>query len=259
VWGAFSDEKKVYECYDEYAMNPDGSVRTRVQRMERGVLRDADLTLVTAEELAARRRQDVGHVVFVPNGVAEDFMRDPMAADFLRHTARKPCIGYLGHLRSEVDVDLLVALAAQNPQWHFLLVGPVQRSEFRRRLDLLPNVEFAGPQPYGSLPSLLRRFDVGLIPFVLNSFTLAINPLKAYEYMAAGVPIVASNLPELLRFRDIIRMIENTPAAFGKAIAETLADDRAALSLRLTTRAREYTWERISREVVVPELVQLVE
>jgi len=258
VSGSRPGGKLVYECYDEYGMRHDGSIRSRFQAKEKTLLARADLAFVTAEILAHRRNHLARRIAYLPNGVTAEFLT-ARPAQRPAATRTPPCIGYLGNLRSEIDHDLLAALVSGNTQWKFVFVGPVEKGRFSARLSAFPNVEFLGPRPHEQLPNVLQAFDVGLVPFILNDFTAAINPLKAYEYMAAGVPIVASDLPELRKFRDSIRLVPNTAEAFTRAIARTLAEDRKILGEKLIAIARDYTWDAICKNIVVPELTKLAE
>ncbi|MFQ3409822.1 glycosyltransferase, partial [Escherichia coli] len=69
----------------------------------------------------------------------------------------------------------------------------------------LPNVHFTGRRPYQSLPGYCKKFDIAVLPFVVNELTLAANPLKLREYLAAGLPVVATPLPEVQKLGDLIR------------------------------------------------------
>jgi len=248
--------KTIYECYDEYGVSPNGEQKPEIRYRERRLLTECELIFVTANVLGLNRKTAMGKIVYMPNGAPTSFIRTYAAKSV--GLCMKPRVGYLGNLRLEIDVELLGRLARHNPQWQFVFVGPVQKTQMTTRLRLLPNVEMLGCQPYDNLPAILECFDVGLAPFRLNAFTEAINPLKIYEYMAAGVPIVASDLPELRRFADIIRLVENTPEAFAEAITAVLGADRETLRRKLIATAREYTWEAICRRVIVPELLRLV-
>jgi glycosyltransferase involved in cell wall biosynthesis len=256
MWQVLPGSQRVYECYDEYGLWPDGTPRREMQQREKRLLAESELTFVTAEILAERRMSRSGRIVYLPNGVPASFV----PANTVKQTAgeNRPHIGYLGNLRAEIDDCLLADLAEQNPGWQFDFVGPVRDTSATARLRRMTHVRMMGPQPYGRLAQFLQQFDVGVAPFRLNEFTRAINPLKIYEYMAAGVPIVASDLPELRRFAGVIRISDNTPEAFAKAITATLEDDRDMLREKLVATVQEYTWEAISRRIILPELQRLV-
>jgi glycosyltransferase involved in cell wall biosynthesis len=118
----------------------------------------------------------------------------------------------------------------------------------------LSNVHFLGPRPHKDLPSLLGRLDVGLMPFVVNDFSRPLVPLKLYEYMAAGLPVVSTKLPNLAPYRSLIRLSAQDVDSFGVAITETLALDRADQAQKLRAAAQKYTWTKINEEYVVPVL-----
>ena len=149
---------------------------------------------------------------------------------------------------------MLEPLFSKRSDWHLVFIGPVQRESLIQRLRSLPNVHFLGRRPHENLPGLLTRFDVGLIPIVINGFTRALSPLKLFEYMGAGVPIVSTDFEELRQFRSLIKLTPNDACAFERAIEETLAEDRGILSRRLHAEARNHTWGAVNRDRVVPVL-----
>jgi glycosyltransferase involved in cell wall biosynthesis len=106
-----------------------------------------------------------------------------------------PVIGFYGLIEDWVDLEVIRHMAAARPDWSFLMIGEVKTdtSAVRR----LPNVHFPGRRPYQSLPGYCRKFDIAVLPFVVNELTLAANPLKVREYLAAGLPVVATPLPEV--------------------------------------------------------------
>jgi glycosyltransferase involved in cell wall biosynthesis len=256
TWQVLPGARRVYECYDEYGFWPDGRPRPELQQKEIPVLTESELTFVAAEVLARRRKTLAERIVHLPNGVPAWFVRND--TDKKPRPSGRPRIGYLGNLRAEIDDGLLADLVEQNPQWQYIFIGPVRKSAATTRLKRMPQVLMAGLLPYDRLPEYLGQFDIGLVPFRLNEFTEPMNPLKIYEYMARGIPVVASDLPELQRFAGVIRLVDNTPEAFAKAITATLEDDRDMLREKLVATAREYTWEAISRRIILPELQRLV-
>src|SRR5262249_3763755 len=124
-----------------------------------------------------------------------------------------PIIGYSGNLSDRVDIDLLDAVVRARPDWSFVFVGSAHLDRSALRLQQQPNAHFVGPKPYEQALALMQHFDVALIPHVDNEMTQSMNPLKAYVYVALGVPIVAtpvSNLDELAEFITVAA----GPAAF---------------------------------------------
>jgi hypothetical protein len=120
-----------------------------------------------------------------------------------------------------VDLDLIRALATARSAWSFALVG-------KATTDLTPvrelkNVHLLGQQPYSRLPAYCRGFDVGIIPFRWNELTLRANPLKLREYLAAGLPVVATRLPEVARYQHLVHLADG-PHGFLRGIEAALQE-----------------------------------
>jgi glycosyltransferase involved in cell wall biosynthesis len=144
-----------------------------------------------------------------------------------------PRIGYLGAVDTRaLDGELVAAVARQHPEWTFVLAGPATPAG-RLPLAGLPNVHLAGPVPYQDAPALVRGFDVGLIPYRRGGRVDYVHPKKCYEYLAAGLPVVATPLPALMSLDTSVRLAAG-PKDFGEAIAAALdeAGDPAAASRR---------------------------
>ena len=106
----------------------------------------------------------------------------------------------------KLDIALLVGLARARPDWSIALVGPVGLGDPATDVSALaaePNVHLLGPRPYEALPEVLRGADAGLIPYVRSSLTDSIFPMKVYEYLAAGLPVVATPLPAIAEVEEV--------------------------------------------------------
>jgi glycosyltransferase involved in cell wall biosynthesis len=130
-------------------------------------------------------------------------------------------------------------LALARPDWTFALVGPVS-------IDLspirsLPNVKILGPRPYSDLPAYLSAMDVGLIPFQQDPVTYHADPIKAYEYLASGLPVVATDLPALRRLDHVVRLADST-GAFLDQIQAALVEGRDARSDERRAEAARHSW-----------------
>ena len=220
----------VYECYDDYAAAPNASPWHR--QHEDRLFQRVDLVITTAQTLweACRLRHPDVHLV--PNGVdyatlapaQEQGPLHPVLAEI-----PEPRIGFLGYLNSAVDAELLESLAASRPDWSWVFIGPPDGADPRalQRIRALPNVHFLGFVPRSQLVPALRGLRVGIIPFkVEGSYHQAINPLKLYEYMAAGLPVISTELPEVVRFAPPVRLA-STASAFQEEIGKLLADREA--------------------------------
>jgi len=111
-----------------------------------------------------------------------------------------PILGFFGLIRDWVDLDLLAEVAKRRPRWHIVLIGDADSGVNLATYRDVPNMHFLGRRPYASLPAYCKCFDVGLIPFKINDLTKAVNPIKLREYLAAGLPVVSTPLPEVAAF-----------------------------------------------------------
>jgi glycosyltransferase involved in cell wall biosynthesis len=200
VVGALDEKLVVYGCVDDYSEFGGGD-KDAIQDMENRLVRNADAVIVTSGPLLASRRALNPDTYLVEHGVDVEHFRlacsdeTPRAASI--SSLPGPVIGFIGLIAEWVDAGLIRYVARHRPDASIVLVGKedVDTSELRR----LPNVHFTGQVPYESLPSYCKCFDVAMVPFVINQLTLASNPLKMKEYLAAGLPVVSTNLPEAAR------------------------------------------------------------
>jgi UDP-galactopyranose mutase len=159
-------------------------------------------------------------------------------------------IGFHGTLGSWLDYELLAGLAQARPEWSWVFVGPAAAAG-TARLAHLPNVHLLGAVPFDQLPAYTTRFTAGIIPFVDNELTRGVHPIKALEYLAAGIPIVASRLPDLAPLGDLIRFAGTTSewlAQLDKAVQAS--SDQATLAARRRAVAAEHTWDSRAEEIV---------
>ncbi|HKY33169.1 MAG TPA: glycosyltransferase [Candidatus Polarisedimenticolia bacterium] len=229
--GRLGESMVIYHCVDEYAAFS-GVPREALVRMEKEVARRADVVLTSSEQLCLEKRRDNENTHFVPHGVdVEHFGRalDPLTRvpEDIRWLPR-PVIGFFGLLADWVDLDLILSLARARRGWSFALIGKATTDVSRLRGE--PNVFLLGQKPYDALPGYCRGIDVGIIPFRLNDLTLRANPLKLREYLAAGLPVVATPLPEVRRFHESVRLAYGLEG-FLEGI-EAALDDRSEEAMR---------------------------
>ncbi len=241
--GQLNERLVIYHCVDEYSAFS-GVPKEVIIRMEQELIRRADLVFTSAEKLCVERQAINPRTHFIPHGVdVAHFSRAlssetkvPAELDKLP----KPVIGFFGLLADWVDLDMIAALARARPRWTFALVGKVQTDV--GMLAILPNVHLLGQQSYTALPGYCRGFDVGLIPFRMNELTLRVNPLKMREYLAAGLPVVSSPLPEVVRYQGLVEIATNE-AGFLRAIETALATRSAARDVARVEAMRREGWE----------------
>lgn len=230
VLGHFAEERVVYYCVDDHSEFTGYDV-DQVLRDEDDLCRRADLVVTTSSVLQGKKQHLNPQTILVPHGVEfEHFARawksaGPPPADVA--DIPRPRLGFFGLIRDWVDVGLLARIADDRPDWHFVLIGDAtfDLTEYRRR----PNLHFLGRKPYAELPDYCRQFDVGLIPFQVNELTRAVNPIKLREYLASGLPVVSTPMPEVLQYESLIHVADGQAeftAAIEAALAETDQDRR---------------------------------
>lgn len=250
--GALNERLTVYDCMDRHAAFHRGGAADRLMQEERRLLEDCDVVLASSEPLRQHCAQFNHRVHLIRNGVDAEWFREKAAdsgpLEELKDL-RRPIIGYVGTLGPWIDLELLAQAAAAFPQATLLLVGPVQTD----LTSLLQhnNVVSLGPQAYDRIPAIMDACDICLIPFKVNQLTSSVNPIKLYEYLALGKPVVSANLPELGPYREWCYLAEGWEA-FVAGIGEALAELQAEPGPRRETRRRiaaENSWERRAAEI----------
>jgi glycosyltransferase involved in cell wall biosynthesis len=237
----------VYHCVDDHSAFP-GFVAPEVVRTYEDVLTGrADLVIATSEHLASARRQLNPRTYTVLNAADVDLFSRALDADLAvpADLTRIPAprLEIIGALDYRIDLQGLEALANADPSWQLVLIGPVNSGELERSpLQHRGNVHFLGEKPYAELPGYLKGASVALIPYVHGKLTESIFPLKLFEYLAAGVPVVVGGLPELRSLAGTIGVAEGAtdyPALVREALATDSPEKRAAR----VAFAAENTWD----------------
>jgi len=191
------EEHLIYQCVDEYGAFT--GVSSAIDAFDQKLTREADLAIVSSERLLESRKRVNPHTVLVRHGVDYEHFRralDPaMAVPPDLAGLPHPVIGFYGIIADWIDLPLLAAVARHFSQGSLVLIG--RASTDTSALEQIPNVHLLGRKPYAQLPAYCRGFDVALNPFLINELTLAANPLKVREYLAAGLPVVSTPIPEV--------------------------------------------------------------
>jgi glycosyltransferase involved in cell wall biosynthesis len=256
----------VYDCVDDYPEQTYGARRrTLMAQSDDAVARAATVVFATTPTLVERQQGRNSSTYHVPN--VGDYEHFALAAEHgsaapevagLPH----PVIGFSGNfLAGKVDLALLKALVEARPAWTFLLVGPAQAGTEASLAELAgaQNVVWVGQKPYAELPGYVAAFDVGLIPYLSNAYTQSCFPLKLYEYLAAGKPVVATGLPSLAGLPEVALADASASEVIG-AIEDALGRSGDEYRSRRMAIASQNTWEsrvgtlleRVGSEVARP-------
>ncbi len=237
--------KIVYDCLDDQqAFREIHHFKTR--DFEPDLVRSCDLLVTTSQVLFDKFHAHNSNAVLVRNGVDYEHFSSASSQGFLDHLGR-PVIGYYGSIMDRwFDFDLVQWAAMEQPEWQFVFIGRELTSNFSA-IKAVPNVHYI-PQlaDFSELPAYLAQFDVCTMPFCDAPVTRAANPVKIYEYLAAGKPIVARDLPETQPFAKAnVLAVYRTRNEYLSEIKRALVDPGSAHQIALRRQiARENTWEQ---------------
>lgn len=224
VAGSLREDAVVYYCVDEFTAFT--GITNQLAELEKKLLDRANIVFVSSEKLRKAKHAKNARTVLIRHGVDFEHFRkalDP-ATEVPAEIANlpKPVIGYFGLMAEDwIDIPLMEAVAKHFSHGSMVLLGKVTTDI--SRLTSLPNVHLLGRKPFSTLPAYSKGFDVAINPFPLNETTLASNPLKVREYLAAGLPVVSTRIPEVEVLGDKVEIADDV-AGFIAAIERTLKD-----------------------------------
>ncbi|GAA4443723.1 hypothetical protein GCM10023091_32770 [Ravibacter arvi] len=240
-----SPSLRVYYCLDPVAGNFDGKHGIKSEAMLVG---DADLVICSSKNLYAHKLEMNPNSYLVPNA-ADIFhsgkaTRPETAVSEALVGIPRPVIGYFGSIEHRFDFELVYKVASARPEWSFVLAGPVFAEDLAG-LDKLKNVHFTGRIPYAGMPAVIKGFDVAVIPFRKDEGSAAVFPLKLFEYLGAGKPVVATDFnPDLAEYTEDMVAYCKDAASFEAAISREMETDSPERVAERTRLAAQHTWDR---------------
>lgn len=238
----------LYHCVDDLAAVP-GVDALAFRQAEDRLLRRADVVFATAPALAEHCQRINPNTHFLPNVVDIEHFAGAFAAELLPEdlvAIPEPRLCYHGVLSDfKIDFELLLEAAKLTPTWHWIFIGEEregQDSTLVAELARLPNVHFLGYRPYAQLPEYLRGVQVGLLPSLLNDYTRSMFPMKYFEYLAAGIPVVSTSL-EFTKYANKAITVADNPEDFVNAIKAQLVNGRLSRE-EAEGFVKENTWEK---------------
>jgi glycosyltransferase involved in cell wall biosynthesis len=228
----------VYDRIDLHVGFP--GVPAGIEAVEARLIREADLVCATGGLLAERPREVSPQVLLLPNGVDLAAFPAPAAP---RDGGERTAIGYVGALGPWFDVEAVEAAARALPGWRFRLAGQVEDPEVAA-LAGLPNLETVGEIPFADVAGFLAGLDVALVPFRDLPLTRAVDPVKLYEALAMGLPVVARRLPETTRWAEPLVYLYDDPADFVRQVRRAVAERRPEVARERRRVAEGESWDR---------------
>jgi glycosyltransferase involved in cell wall biosynthesis len=249
----------VYDCNDRFEdFFEDEPSRRWVLKHETELLRKADVVFVTAKNLLTKCRAINSNVYLATNGVPSSFFQIHHRVPLDIAAIKPPIVGFVGTFADWLDLDLLFSVASKNSDLSFLFIGPIcSRNPKLAAFKALKNVFFLEQKRHDEIPEYINQLNVGLIPFKVNRLTQSVNPVKLFEYLALGVPVVSTPLNEVLEFSDIVYVAENDD--FFEKIRTAINSDTAGSRETRRAAVQQYTWDNIVariESVIISKLEQ---
>ncbi|RZL63385.1 MAG: glycosyltransferase [Pedobacter sp.] len=236
----------VYHCVDPIVQSYDAK---HGHISEDIILDHSDIVICTSKELYRNKIIKNPHTYFIPN--AADFIHSSKA--LLDSTnvlpqlkdIKKPIIGYLGNLEARTDFVLLKKLLAMNKDKSFIFVGPASDEALEKISGNIPNLFLVDKVAYKDMPSVLKGFDVAIIPFKKDNVSHTIFPLKLFEYLGSGKPVVSSDFnTDLDEFTNGSVPFCKDANEFTDALNDALLNDTTAKRDFRLEIAKNNTWDR---------------
>lgn len=252
--GGFGEELVIYYCVDEFAAFSGYDVET-TRRLDRELREVADLVITTSRALYESKSPFNANTIYVPHGVLYEHFAQaldpvfPVANDL--KTLQRPIIGYYGLVQDWQDLDLLGEIVRCRPAWSIVLVGKLQTDVERFRK--IKNMHFLGQRPHDELPHYSRGFDVAVIPHKINELTRNMNPIKLREYLAAGLPVVSTPLPEVRVYEPEVRIADGVEGWIAE-LERAISDRRPEADQRRSALVRDEDWS--SRVETILDAIQ---
>jgi len=242
----------VYHKYDHYQGYAGGT--STPDPAEQALIARADAVLVTSQGLLDMHVQERPDIELVPNGVDYEAFAAAAAHRVLPDDLARvpgPRVGYVGVVNEKVDFALLEALATRRPEWSIVLVGPdrVRDPQARASFDRLKgraNFHHLGDKAARDVPPYVAGLDVCLMSYLINGWTFYGYPLKMHEYLAAGRPSVATDLPAIREFKHVVTIAHDVDQWEDAIAAGLRADDAEAIAARQSV-ARQNSWDERTR------------
>tara|TARA_Y100000591_G_C21853096_1_gene712980 strand:- start:1696 stop:2874 length:1179 start_codon:yes stop_codon:yes gene_type:complete len=238
----FPNSLKIYHCSDDYTVI--SAFPESFKNIEKKLIKSCDLVVTTADELLKSKSRHAKDIISIPNGANishfskvqnnELLIKDEIAG------FKKPIVGYVGSIFQWLDLEWIAFAAHKLSNYNFIFIGPITIDI--SSLENFDNIHFIGPRDYEEIPSYIKAFDVAVIPFVIDEVTLKASPIKFYEYLASGIPIVSTKLPDLEGFKDLVYLAENKEE-YVEFLNSAIQNDNVELQKKRMDVSLRFSWE----------------
>jgi glycosyltransferase involved in cell wall biosynthesis len=246
--GRFNEKLVIYECVDEYSASQGLVKKKTIKLLEKLTIQKSDLVIVTAQALYDSKKDLAKNIYLIPNAAEiEHFKKSNLNETKIPEEMlkiKKPILGFLGTIQYWIDFDLIRFIAFKNPGWSIVMIGPIGRLAEIEKIKSLPNVYLLGRKPYQEVPNYVKAFDVCLNPYKIDEVSKSCSPLKLYEYLASGKPIVSVDMPEARKFKNLIEIGLDYEDFLEKIqkVLDCLPEDKAKIEMRIR-EAEKHSWD----------------
>jgi teichuronic acid biosynthesis glycosyltransferase TuaH len=258
--GQMGEGGMVYDITDDWTLVssfPENQ-RRLIREQDQTLCRRADLVIVCSTALEKSRRAISKKILHLPNGVNPNHYRPAALPVNGSRRWTQPVFGYTGTIHPDrVDFELVVSLARAFPHGSVVMIGFDHYGAAQARLASEKNVYFTGQVPYTRVPEYMAEFDVCVVPHVESQFTESLNPIKLWEYLAVGKPIVSTNVAGFRDYAHLCRIASGSEA-FIAACSAALAENGSLKEMRVAEAGR-HSWDaRIAELVSALEREELI-
>ena len=240
-----------YHIVDEYSFSPS---EQPLDDREVQLIKRVDQVFIHSPALLDRKGHFNPHTLLVPNGVDYRAFATPQAEPADLKEIPHPRLGYVGHIKTQLNLRLLLELATRHAEWSFVLVGPRgylgMDATLVDQLSELPNVHVLGNKPMETVCAYPQHMDVCLLPYVFNDYTRHIYPLKLHEYLAGGKPVVGTPIRSLESFGHVIALARNVgewEESIRAALSPTATQVDVVEGRRMV--AQEHDWNALVKRI----------
>ncbi|MCR3757945.1 glycosyltransferase [Clostridium felsineum] len=242
------DKMVIYDCMDNYKCWPECN-KDELIINEKKILSISDIVIVSSSELYKNilgyNKKLKDKLYIINNGVdIENFSKENLKNENeinVFNVNNKKKIGYIGTVSSWFDFQLLKNTALKHKELEFYIIGPIEEGADIGSCKEIENIIFTGSQPYYSIPNILSKIDVAIMPFKKNELIEAVNPVKIYEYLAMGKAVVALKYKETEKFRDLIYTYDSQEE-FENALDMAIKSKRNNIDKRIQF-AKNNSWQ----------------
>ncbi len=254
VFGEFDFNTIIYDCMDEltHFKHADADLITQEKRL----LLAADIVFTGGKSLYEAKRKLHPNVYCFPSSVDAQHFETALNGIAIPDDIQNitgPIVGYYGVIDERIDLELIRDTSFKNPLIQFVLIGPTAKISCED-LPRAANIHYLGMKSYHELPGYLKRFDIAMMPFVINDATKFISPTKTLEYMAAGKPVISTRIEDVVKdYSEKIELVNNA-SEFSEKIQHILLSGTSNMLARYAETLKQTSWSNTVKEM--KEIIQ---